>query len=351
MPITASSVAARWDSLYEFLIWMSIVFFLIVVGGMFYFIFKYPRTKSQKPEYITHNNVLEAVYIAIPTVLLMGIFVWGYSVYRDMVNAPSNAMEVRAIGKQWLWQFQYANGRSTVNELYVPLNRPVKMILSSDDVLHGFFIPNFRVKSDVVPGMYTSVWFEAKVPGKHHIFCTAYCGTSHSGMIAKLIVLTPEQWTQWEAGKKIQLAEIPDSRDWVKQQDVAAREAQPQVGEGVANAGFVRQTLAQQGRGVFEQKGCVACHAGGDLTGATGSMRAGLVSGHKIGPALKGLYGTDRPLVDGKVAKVDDNYLRESIEYPNAKLAQGYSGVMPTFKGLLSETELNAVITYIKELK
>lgn len=340
MPLTGTDVAGRWNHLYEFLIAMSIVFFLIVVGGMFYFIFKYAKDKVDRPTYITHNNALEAVYIAIPTLLLLGIFVWGFDVYRDMIRSPSNAMEVRGIGKQWAWQFIYDNGRTTNNNLFVPMNRPVKVILSSDDVLHGFFVPNFRVKTDVVPGMYTSVWFEAKVPGRHHLFCTAYCGASHSLMIGEVVVLTDEQWNAWQKGQEIKLADIPDSREWLR----AQRSGQPIAESGVANASFVRPTLVDTGKTLFQNKGCVSCHNPGDTGGGAFGASAG------VGPSLKGIYGHEQVLTSGQTVAVDENYLRESIEYPNAKIVKGFSPLMPTFKGQLTEQEMSALITYIKSL-
>src|SRR5262249_32827474 len=156
-----------------------------------------------KPKYITGSHALEAVFVTIPTVLLMIIFGWGWVVYREMTQAPPDAMEIRVIAKQWLWQFQYDNGKVLTGEVFVPMNKPVKMVMTSQDVIHSFFVPNFRVKQDVVPGMYSSVWFEAKMPGRHKIFCAEYCGTAHSGMLGDVVVLTDEQWNDFMAGKKL----------------------------------------------------------------------------------------------------------------------------------------------------
>jgi cytochrome c oxidase subunit 2 len=255
----------------------------------------------------------------------MVIFGWGYSVYLSMTQAPTDAYEVRVIAKQWLWQFQYDNGRTTIGELYVPMNRPVKLIMTSEDVLHSFFVPNFRVKQDVVPGMYTSVWFEAKMPGKHQIFCTEYCGTSHSGMLGQVIALDDKQWTDWNAGKK--LGAIP----------VAGRELTEAEKAAVANGGKNVLPLAEQGKALFESKGCLACHS------PDGSP--------KVGPTLKGVFGSKVELADGSTVTADENFIRESIEKPQAKVVKGFQPVMPTFQGLLSETELNALIAYIKSLK
>jgi len=324
LPLQATDVAARWDSLYNFLVWLSVFFFVLVVGGMIYFAFKYKNRPGLKPKYITGNHTLEAIWIAVPTVLLMVIFAWGYSVYHDMTQAPSDAYEVRVIGKQWLWQFQYDNGKTTIGELYVPMNKPVKLIMTSEDVLHSFFVPNFRIKQDVVPGMYTSVWFEAKLPGKHQIFCTEYCGGSHSGMLAQVIALDEKQWEDWNAGKK--LGPIP----------VAGRELTEADLTSAAQA-EAPKPLAEQGKTLFETKGCVACHS--------------IDGSQKPGPTLKGVFGSKIELADGTTITADENYLRESIEKPQAKIVKGFQPIMPTFQGLMSETELNALIAYIKSLK
>ena len=211
LPLQGSDIAAKWDMLYMFLVWLSVFFFVLVVGGMIYFAVKYKQRPGLKAKYITGNVPLEVLWTAVPFVLLMVIFGWGYYVYNEMTRVPSDAYEIRVVGKQWLWQFQYDDGRTTVNELYVPVNKPVKLLMTSTDVLHSFFVPNFRVKSDVVPGMFTTVWFEANVTGKHQVFCTEYCGTSHSLMLAKVIVLDPTQWEAWKAGKKV--GDIPEATD------------------------------------------------------------------------------------------------------------------------------------------
>ena len=327
LPIAATDIAVQWDSLYNFLIWLSVFFFVLVVGAMIWFAIQYRARPGIKTKYITGNHLLEGVWIAIPTVLLLIIFGWGYTVYHKMKQPPSDAYEIRVVGKQWLWTFQYDNGRTSVGEVYVPMNKPVKLIMNSEDVLHGFFIPNFRVKQDVVPGMYSSIWFEATVPGKHQVFCTEYCGTSHSGMLAKLIVLNDEQWKQWSNGKK--LGPIPEAG-----KELTATEIQ---NANVASLQPVAGGLAMQGKHIFETKGCVACHTNDGTT--------------KIGPSLKGVYGSRVELTDGSFVKADDDYIRESIEKPQAKVVKGFSPLMPTFQGLVSGTEMNALIAYIRSIK
>jgi cytochrome c oxidase subunit 2 len=327
LPLQGSDIAARWDTLYLFLVWLSAFFFVLVVGAMIYFAFKYRDRPGIKTKYITGNHLLEGIWIAIPTVLLLIIFGWGFSVYHDMTQAPLDAYEIKVIAKQWLWTFQYDNGKTTVGEVYVPINKPVKMLMSSEDVLHSFFIPNFRVKQDVVPGMYTSVWFEAKVPGKHQIFCAEYCGTSHSGMLAKLVVLDEQQWKDWNNGKK--LGPIPDAGQELTAADIKAAESRDSLTQVVS--------LADQGKGHFETKGCTSCHT---VDGTS-----------KVGPSMKGMFGSKVQLADGRVVLADDNYIRESIELPSAKLVKGYGALMPTFKGVLKEGEINALVAYIRTLK
>lgn len=331
LPIQGTDVAVRWDNLYNFLVGISAFFFVLVVGGMLYFIWKYRFQPGRKIKYITGNHLLEAIYIALPTLLLLVIFGWGYGVYHDMTQAPTDAYEIRVIGKQWLWQFQYDNGKTTVGEFYAPLGKPVKLIMTSEDVLHSFFIPNFRIKQDVVPGMYTSVWFEARVPGKHQVYCTEYCGTSHSGMLAKLIVLDDQQWKDWNAGKK--LPPIPDAGKELTEAD----QVQPAGGSGSQASLTQTVSLADQGKNHFETKGCTACHS---IDGTT-----------KVGPTMKGVYGGRVELADGSVATADDGYIRESIELPTKRVVKGFQPTMPTFQGVLQQTEINALVAYIKSLK
>ncbi len=327
LPLQGTDVAVQWDTLYLFLVWLSVLMFVGVVGAMIYFVFKYRDRPGIKTRYVTGNHLLEGVWIAIPTLLLLIIFGWGYSVYNAMTQAPTDAYEVRVVGKKWSWQFQYDTGQSTTGELFVPLNKPVKLIMTSEDVLHSFFVPNFRVKQDVVPGMYTSIWFEAKVPGKHQVFCAEYCGTSHSGMLAKVYVLDDKQWKDWLAGKKV--GPIPDAGQELTAKDHEEWEKK----QGTT----VTRTLAEQGREHFTTKGCVSCHT---TDGAS-----------KIGPSLKGLWGTKVNLADGRQVVADENYVRESLDNPQAKLVKGYQGLMPTFKGVLKESEVNAILAYVKTLR
>jgi cytochrome c oxidase subunit 2 len=213
--------------------------------------------------------------------------------------------------------------------------------MTSQDVIHSFFLPNMRIKQDVVPGMYTSVWFEANIPGRHQIFCAEYCGTSHSGMLAQLIVLTDDQWKAWNAGKK--LPPIPDAREIAANEELAERKtadvaAADQVAATQAAPIAAQASLALQGHSLFETKGCTSCHS---VNGTD----------QKVGPSPKGIFGQKVELMDGSTLVRDENYLHESIVNPNAKIVNGYQAIMPTYKGQLSELEINSIIAYIKSLK
>jgi cytochrome c oxidase subunit 2 len=320
LPIQGSDVAASWDHLYVFLFWLSAFFFVLVVGGMIYLAITYRKKPGQKTKYIVDNHALEAFWTVIPTIIFLVIFAWGWKVYTLMVRPPQNAMQINVIGKQWLWNFQYEDGKLLTNEVYVPINQPVKFLMSSEDVIHSFFIPNFRVKSDVVPGMYTTVWFEAKVPGEHQVYCTEYCGASHSLMLAKVYALEPEKWEAWKRGKEVQVTGKVASA--------------PAPGDAKLTA---VETLADRGKKLVEAKGCLACHSSDGTEKATG-------------PTWKGVYGHEVELADGSKVTADENYIRESILNPGAKQVKGFTPVMPPYQGLLTEEELGAVIAYIKGL-
>jgi cytochrome c oxidase subunit 2 len=342
LPPVGSEIARQWDALYNFLVGLSVIFFLIIVGAMIFFAIQYRAGVVKKTKYITHHLGLEALWTVIPTILLLVIFGWGWVVYRDMTHAPADAMEIRVVGKKWDWTFQYDDGHLSPRVLYVPVNKPVKLVMTSQDVLHSFFIPNFRVKSDVVPGMFTTVWFEAQVPGRHQVFCTEYCGQAHSQMLASVVVLEEKEWKAWREASDRELAieSIPVigvGGMKLASAPMAAPERTGTPGAGVAQGELKLEGLALQGEKVTQKYGCVACHS------ADGS--------NKIGPSFKGIYGTSVELADGSKISADDSYLRESIEYPQKKLVKGFVGQMPTYKGQISDTEINSVISYIKALR
>lgn len=322
LPIVGSDVAYRWDTLYLFLTAVSAFFFVLVIGLMVYFVVKYRAGSGGQTKPIRDHHVLEITWTLVPTLLLLVIFAWGYLVYREMIQAPVNSMEVRVIGKQWSWSFQYDDGKVSP-DLVVPINEPVKLIMSSDDVLHSMFIPNFRIKQDVVPGMYTTVWFEPTVTGKHEIYCAEYCGAAHSQMLSSVYVLSADEWARWKNGED------------VLSQNLNTGTPTSAASTGTQAAGG---SLVDQGAQLYRTKGCVACHS---IDGAT-----------VIGPSFKGIWGHDVELTDGSKVKVDENYVRESIENPEAKKVKGFETmVMPPFKGQITEPEMNALIAFIKSHK
>lgn len=303
MPPQASEIAGHVDSLYEFLVWASFISCVLVFGGFIYFSSKYKRkSETDKTAYISHSATLEFLWSFIPFVIFMVVFGWGFYIYKDMRTFPSDALEIAVQGKKWSWGFTYKSGRTSSGEFYVPVDTPVKLVMTSSDVIHSFFLPSFRNKQDVVPGRYTAMWFKADKKGTFQVFCTEYCGDQHSAMLAKMHVVSREDFDQW-----------------------------------LQNDPFKGLTMSQIGEQVY-QKQCAVCHS--------------LGSDKKVGPGWQGLFGAQRQFVDGTSGVVDENYLRESILNPNAKLPVGYeNGGMISFAGALSETELMGVIEFIKNLK
>lgn len=302
MPEQASTFAAKLDSLYEFLVYASLISCILVIGGMVYFAIKYRRkTNTDKTAYIAHNGTLEFLWSFIPFVIFMVVFAWGWMVYHNMRAMPKNALEVQVVGQKWNWVFNYKSGKSSAKDLFVPLGKPVKLIMNSKDVIHSFFIPSFRTKQDVVPGRYTALWFEATKLGEFQVFCTEYCGDGHSEMLAKVHVLPADQFEQW-------LMDDP----------------------------FKGLTQAQIGEKVFTSR-CTACHSPTEEK--------------KVGPGLKGLFGKQREFENSEGVVADENYLRQSILNPASQVVKGFPNAMTPFQGQLSEEELTGVIEYIKSLK
>jgi len=303
----ASHLAGEVDSLLLFITGVILFFFLLTQGLLIYFAVKYRRKKGQEDRetpYITGNRVLEGVWIAIPALLVMSIFAYGYKVWDDMRTPIPGAEAIEVTASQWLYTFRYADGRQAVNEVRVQKGRPVEFIMTSPDVLHGFFIPEFRVKQDIVPGRYTRLWISPEKPGVYTIYCTQYCGVGHSEMLAKMYVMEPAEYEAWRSGQ------------------VKAAQAEP---------------LAGQGKALVEKYGCLACHS---IDGTA-----------KVGPSFKGLSGSTVELEGGGAALADEDYLKESIYEPGAKVVKGYRNIMPSFKGTMADDDTRSVIIYIETLK
>ncbi len=311
-PEGASTMAGRVDALFLALVSITAFFTMAIAILVVVFAIRYRRRAGREAEQIHGSLALELAWSVIPLIIAMGIFVWGASVFVSIKRPPDDALQVYAVGKQWMWKIQHLEGRREINELHVPVGRPVKVTLTSEDVIHSFYIPAFRVKQDAVPGRYTTLWFQADKIGDFHLFCAEYCGTEHSRMIGRVVVMDPA-----------------DYQDWLRSgaSETAAASA-GEVGEAPAS-------LVGRGERLYAKLGCATCHSG--TSGA-------------LGPALDGLYGRSVDLKGGEKVVADEAYLRESIVSPQAKLVAGYQPIMPTFQGQVDEEGLVELIAYIKSL-
>jgi cytochrome c oxidase subunit 2 len=302
-PVSASDFSDEVDLL--FILWSVIsVFFTILIAGLIlYFMVHYRR---RHPEEVGENERaamwLEIGWSVVPLIIMLAMFAWGTRVFFRLYRPPKDAIDLTAIGKQWMWKIQHPGGQREINSLHVPVNQPIRMTLASQDVIHSFYVPAFRVKQDVVPGRFTSLWFKATRPGTYHLFCTEYCGTEHSLMIGSVIVMEPQAYEAWLAG------------------------------------GAAGKSMVASGAELFQSLACDTCHR----AGATGRIARG--------PALEGLYNNQVKLADGRTVIADDNYLRESILLPTAKIVAGWEPVMPTFQGQVSEEQLTELLAYIRSL-
>ncbi len=299
-PEQASTFAKDVDALYLFLISVSALFAVGVTIAVIVFGVVYRRRHAGEiGARIEGNLPLELLWSVIPTMIAMVMFGWGASVYFHMRTPPAEALSIYAVGKQWMWKFQHLEGQREINELHVPANRPIKITISSEDVLHSLYLPAFRQKMDAIPGRYTQLWFEATTPGEYHIFCAEFCGTNHSRMIGTVTVMEPTAYQAW------------------------------------LSSGGVEGTLVQRGEQLFQDLACNTCH---------------LDTGEGRGPSLKDIYGKTIELADGSTTVADEGYLRESILNSQAKIVRGYQPLMPTFQGLVSEDNLVSLVEYVKSL-
>lgn len=301
-----SGIAAQVDGVFLFITLVGLFFFLLTQGLLIYFAWRYRRKKREEPAetpQITGSHLLETICVVIPSIAVLAIFIYGYLVYRDIRTPPADAVEIQVTARQWLYLFTYADGRTAVNEVRVPLGKPVKFLMKSADVIHGFYLPDFRVKMDILPGSYTFLWVQPEKAGKYEIYCSEYCGTGHSVMRAVMIVMGREEYEHWAKGEE-------------KTETLS---------------------LSEKGEELVEHSGCLACHS---LDGTP-----------KIGPTLKGLFGRKVILADGKSVVADESYIRESLLDPNARLVQGFPPVMPTFQGSLKDEDITAIIAYLKTVK
>ncbi len=300
-PQQASTMAPRVDALYFFLVALATFFSLLIAGLIVYYAVKYRRRSPDAVGASIHGGLLlEVTWTVVPLIITMVIFVWGASVFFAMSKPPDQTLNIYVVAKQWMWKFQHLDGQREINELHVPVGRPVKLIMTSEDVIHDFFVPAFRVKADVLPGRYTNLWFEPTTPGRYHLFCAEYCGTRHSGMVGEVVVMEPTEYQVWLSG------------------------------------GRAEGSLASAGEKLFQDLACNTCH---------------LSEGQGRGPLLHGLFGKMQAQQSGETLLVDEAYLRESILNPSAQITAGFQPIMPAFQGLVSEEQLLALVEYVKSLQ
>jgi len=299
-PPAASTVAEGVDKLHFTLTGITLFFTALIFSTIFFFMIKYRRrSEDEVPPEIDKNVPLEILWTAIPTLICVVIFFWATSLYIQNARPPEASTEVFVVGKQWMWHLQHTEGVREINELHVPLGVPIKLTMTSEDVIHDFYIPAFRVKKDVLPGRYTSLWFQATKTGTYHIFCGQYCGANHAEMVGWVYVMEPSEYAAWLSG------------------------------------GSTHESMAQAGERLFTQLGCTTCHVA-DNTGR--------------GPSLVGLYGKPEKLRSGETRIVDEALIRQAIVFPNSVILPNYPPVMPTFQGQINEEQVLQLIAYVKSL-
>jgi len=320
LPERASTFAERVDNLHYFILIVTMLMSIGVGTTAVFFFFRYrKRVEEQTTEYVVPSIKTEFLIVAVPLVFFLTWFAIGFRDFVFFTTPPKDAMDVYVMGKQWMWKFSYPEGPNGVNVLHVPANRPVRLLITSRDVIHSFFVPSFRIKMDAVPGRYTQAWFEATKPGTYQILCTEYCGLSHSKMLGEVVVLAEDEWDAWlREQRRGNLANRQDA--------LADRSLVPHT----AN-------MAEQGQIIATEQGCFKCHT---------------VSGEPhIGPTFLGLYGRQEVLQDGKKFRVDEAWITQSMMDPGAHLVQGFPNVMPTYQGKLTGPQSAAIVEYIKSLR
>jgi cytochrome c oxidase subunit II len=298
-PREASTIAPYMDELYFFLLGMTITGILLVGAIVFTFSYRYRKSVHPVATQIEGSTLLEATWTIIPLAIFLVTFVWGALLYFRIYNPPMNAMNIYIVGKQWMWKAEHPGGQHEINALHIPINQPIQLTMISQDVFHSFSIPEFRIKREVIPGRYSTVWFNATTPGEYHLFCTQYCGTNHSAMIGTITAMTAEDYKKWTEE---------------------------------STSGM---SLAQNGERLFASMGCNACHSGNAAA---------------RGPSLAGVYGSKLTLTNGSQVLVNEAYLRDAILNPSQHVTSGYAPIMPTYQGQISEDGLIDLVEYLKTL-
>jgi cytochrome c oxidase subunit 2 len=356
LPARGSDYAVKVDTAFWITFFLSLIFFVIINFALLVFIIKYRRKKGDEEPGapISHNTTLEILWTLIPTILLFVIFWFGYKAYAE-IKWPKEKpkYEIRITARQWGWAAEYSDGKKLITGtikddrfitpkdfqpiIFVPAGEPVQLILTSQDVIHSFYIPKFRVKYDAVPGRYTKIWFQAERPGEYEVFCTEYCGAWHSRMPAKIVVLPPKQFERFMMipAEKFNntLASMPLDSIYAV---LNLSDKEFEEWSGAQEKLLLAMSPADRGK-VLSQRLCQSCHS---FDGSSG-----------IGPTWKGLFGHTVELADGRKVVADENYIRESILQPQAKIVKGFQPVMPSFQGQLTEEQISDIIEFIKTLK
>jgi cytochrome c oxidase subunit II len=307
VPEPASTFAWQVDSMYFVLIGISALFTIPIVFLIVYFGVKYRRgSRAERKQ--AHTPVwVEWSWIGGLLVLILPVFVWSASTYITMVRPPPDAMRIAVVGRQWMWKFQHPTGQREINQLHIPVGQSIELMMTSEDVIHSFYVPAFRTKQDVIPGRYSTLWFHAIRTGTYHLFCAEYCGAQHANMVGSVIVMEPAGYQEWLRGGDQQAPNGPQTPE----------------------------SMAQAGQLLFQRNGCASCH---------------LPDGSGQGPKLTGVFGSQVQLEGGAIVTADENYIHESILNPSAKVVHGYDPIMPSFQGQLSEDEIMQLIAYVQSL-
>jgi cytochrome c oxidase subunit II len=306
----ATRDAAEVDRLIGGLVLASAAILVLVYGLILIYMFRYHAgSKAERGRPSLKSWRFEIAWTCGTMIVFFGLFVWGADLYVRLFQAPENALRIYVVGKQWMWKAEHPGGQKEINALHVPIDRPIQLVMTSQDVIHDFSVPAFRIKRDVLPGRYETIWFEARQPGTYHLFCTQFCGAGHATMTGDVVVMTAPDFERW-------------------------------LGEGAQRAG-PQQSMASEGQALFTRLGCSGCH------GAQGQSAGGAVKA----PALTGLYGSDVKVSTGATVKADDRYVRDSILQPQKEVVAGYEPIMPSFAGQIDEEQLMSLIAYIRSLR
>ena len=334
IPEQVGTLSKPVDDIYIFMLAVSLFFTLLVVVLVVVFSIQYRKRENRPPIPVHGNLPLELIWTGLPLLLTLFMFGWGTWIYFKQMHIPDGAKEIFVVGKQWMWKIQHGEGPREMNELHVPINQPIKLTMTSEDVLHSFYIPVVRMKADTVPGKYTFMWFEATKPGKYHLFCAEFCGTKHSEMIGWVYAMEPEDYQKW-LNERIATSStalvFSNGRDSKNTDPVQPTRTVSTQTFTLAND----ETPEARGERLFTELKCNSCHS---------------ATSGQMGPDLSGLFGKEVSFEQDRSKIADENYIRESILNPSERITKGYNALMPTYKGQIDEEQILSLIAYIKNL-